>query len=297
MLAYVDVFRWTAVLAFFCAAAVWLFKKPKTRCPAAGSALRRGKSPPFLDWLNLHRHKPSQSLVILLNPPGQNVVVPPMHRQPSRALPPAPRSAAPADSSVAPPRCRESARPAPRSRRPPGSAAGGVQRPPPRGSSQRLALGNPSRLLWSRAAFSAPQSECPHRMACFTFSTSTAYSIVAVTPSTSWPVMGTTFPMLLDMKRSPGSVPRNQIRHHARVRAGNKQPLRRLRLRQQVKLASTARKNLRQKPLVPLDQPLHPTSRNLSISAPIVQSASVSLSHRPPGCYLNRWLRDERNNA
>jgi DHA2 family multidrug resistance protein len=26
--AYVDVFRWTAVLAFFCAAAVWLFKKP-----------------------------------------------------------------------------------------------------------------------------------------------------------------------------------------------------------------------------------------------------------------------------
>jgi DHA2 family multidrug resistance protein len=29
LLAYVDVFRWTAVLAFFCAAAVWLFKKPK----------------------------------------------------------------------------------------------------------------------------------------------------------------------------------------------------------------------------------------------------------------------------
>jgi DHA2 family multidrug resistance protein len=26
--AYVDVFRWTAVLAFFCAGAVWLFKKP-----------------------------------------------------------------------------------------------------------------------------------------------------------------------------------------------------------------------------------------------------------------------------
>ncbi len=26
--AYVDVFRWTALLAFFCAAAVWLFKKP-----------------------------------------------------------------------------------------------------------------------------------------------------------------------------------------------------------------------------------------------------------------------------
>ena len=25
--AYVDVFRWTALLAFFCAAAVWLFKK------------------------------------------------------------------------------------------------------------------------------------------------------------------------------------------------------------------------------------------------------------------------------
>jgi DHA2 family multidrug resistance protein len=27
--AYVDVFRWTALLAFFCAAAAWLFKKPK----------------------------------------------------------------------------------------------------------------------------------------------------------------------------------------------------------------------------------------------------------------------------
>jgi DHA2 family multidrug resistance protein len=26
--AYVDVFRWTALLAFFCAVAVWLFKKP-----------------------------------------------------------------------------------------------------------------------------------------------------------------------------------------------------------------------------------------------------------------------------
>jgi DHA2 family multidrug resistance protein len=26
--AYVDIFRWTALLAFFCAAAVWLFKKP-----------------------------------------------------------------------------------------------------------------------------------------------------------------------------------------------------------------------------------------------------------------------------
>ena len=28
LLAYVDVFRWTAILAFFCAAATWLFKKP-----------------------------------------------------------------------------------------------------------------------------------------------------------------------------------------------------------------------------------------------------------------------------
>jgi DHA2 family multidrug resistance protein len=26
--AYVDIFRWTALLAFFCAGAVWLFKKP-----------------------------------------------------------------------------------------------------------------------------------------------------------------------------------------------------------------------------------------------------------------------------
>jgi DHA2 family multidrug resistance protein len=29
LLSYVDVFRWTAVLAFFCAFAVWLFKKPQ----------------------------------------------------------------------------------------------------------------------------------------------------------------------------------------------------------------------------------------------------------------------------
>jgi DHA2 family multidrug resistance protein len=28
MLAYVDVFRWTAILALICAAATWLFKKP-----------------------------------------------------------------------------------------------------------------------------------------------------------------------------------------------------------------------------------------------------------------------------
>jgi DHA2 family multidrug resistance protein len=29
LMAYVDVFRWTALLAFFCAAAAWMFKKPK----------------------------------------------------------------------------------------------------------------------------------------------------------------------------------------------------------------------------------------------------------------------------
>jgi DHA2 family multidrug resistance protein len=28
LMAYVDVFRWTALLAFFCAGAAWLFKKP-----------------------------------------------------------------------------------------------------------------------------------------------------------------------------------------------------------------------------------------------------------------------------
>jgi DHA2 family multidrug resistance protein len=28
LMAYTDIFRWTALLAFFCAAAVWLFKKP-----------------------------------------------------------------------------------------------------------------------------------------------------------------------------------------------------------------------------------------------------------------------------
>jgi MFS transporter, DHA2 family, multidrug resistance protein len=28
LMSYVDVFRWTALLAFFCAIAVWLFRKP-----------------------------------------------------------------------------------------------------------------------------------------------------------------------------------------------------------------------------------------------------------------------------
>jgi MFS transporter, DHA2 family, multidrug resistance protein len=37
LMAYVDVFRWTAVLAFFCAGAVWLFKKPiKNAIPPPG---------------------------------------------------------------------------------------------------------------------------------------------------------------------------------------------------------------------------------------------------------------------
>jgi DHA2 family multidrug resistance protein len=36
LMAYVDVFRWTALLAFFCAAAAWLFKKPD----------KHAKSPP-----------------------------------------------------------------------------------------------------------------------------------------------------------------------------------------------------------------------------------------------------------
>jgi DHA2 family multidrug resistance protein len=34
---YVDVFRWTAVLAFFCAGAVWLFKKPEHLDTAGGA--------------------------------------------------------------------------------------------------------------------------------------------------------------------------------------------------------------------------------------------------------------------
>jgi DHA2 family multidrug resistance protein len=33
LMAYVDVFRWTALLAFFCAAAAWLFKKPEKHGP------------------------------------------------------------------------------------------------------------------------------------------------------------------------------------------------------------------------------------------------------------------------
>jgi DHA2 family multidrug resistance protein len=38
LMAYVDVFRWTALLAFFCALAVWLFKKPpKHAAPPPGA--------------------------------------------------------------------------------------------------------------------------------------------------------------------------------------------------------------------------------------------------------------------
>jgi DHA2 family multidrug resistance protein len=33
LMAYVDVFRWTALLAFFCAIAAWLFKKPRQHAP------------------------------------------------------------------------------------------------------------------------------------------------------------------------------------------------------------------------------------------------------------------------
>jgi DHA2 family multidrug resistance protein len=37
LLAYVDVFRWTALLALFCAAATWLFQKPsKHAAPPPG---------------------------------------------------------------------------------------------------------------------------------------------------------------------------------------------------------------------------------------------------------------------
>jgi DHA2 family multidrug resistance protein len=37
LLAYVDVFRWTALLAFFCAGAVWMFKRPtKLAAPPPG---------------------------------------------------------------------------------------------------------------------------------------------------------------------------------------------------------------------------------------------------------------------
>jgi DHA2 family multidrug resistance protein len=36
--AYIDVFRWTALLAFFCAAAAWLFKKPpRNAAPPPGA--------------------------------------------------------------------------------------------------------------------------------------------------------------------------------------------------------------------------------------------------------------------
>lgn len=34
LLAYVDIFRWTALLAFFCAGATWLFKKPRDHAKA-----------------------------------------------------------------------------------------------------------------------------------------------------------------------------------------------------------------------------------------------------------------------
>jgi len=37
LLAYVDIFRWTAILSLICAASVWLFKKPpKNAAPPPG---------------------------------------------------------------------------------------------------------------------------------------------------------------------------------------------------------------------------------------------------------------------
>ena len=38
LLSYVDIFRWTAVLAFFCAGATWLFKKPPKHMKAPPGA-------------------------------------------------------------------------------------------------------------------------------------------------------------------------------------------------------------------------------------------------------------------
>ena len=38
LLAYIDIFRWTALLAFFCAAAVWLFRKPPKSAKAPEGA-------------------------------------------------------------------------------------------------------------------------------------------------------------------------------------------------------------------------------------------------------------------
>ena len=69
-------------------------------------------------------------------------------------------------------------------------------------------LGQLLQSLRFSAAFSAPQSEWPQRMACFTCSTSTAYSMVAVQPSTSLPETGTTLPALRVINRSPGPVPK-----------------------------------------------------------------------------------------
>ena len=38
LIAYMDVFRWTALLSFFCAASVWLFKKPvRHHAPTLGA--------------------------------------------------------------------------------------------------------------------------------------------------------------------------------------------------------------------------------------------------------------------
>ena len=60
-----------------------------------------------------------------------------------------------------------------------------------------------------------------------------------------------------------GTGAQKEVRHHARVRAGDKEPLRRLHLRQQVKLALSGRKDLGEKPLVSLDQSLHTASKKL----------------------------------
>ena len=125
----------------------------------------------------------SSPFVVLLDLPGKDVVC-----QPCTVASPRPGALhgwlRVAGSRSAPPHCRESARPVPRSRHRPHSAAACAQTPPQRGQASAAWADSPE-LLRSRAAFSAPQSECPQTITCLTFNTSTAYSIVAVTPSTS----------------------------------------------------------------------------------------------------------------
>ena len=164
------------------------------------------------------RQKPPQLLVVLLNAAGENVVVPAMHCQPALRSPPAPPRAARADCSSCAttlPRISEASSALVAVGRvqrlamvegrldmaQPAARLGQVLQAPCDSAQPSARRSRSGRREW-RASPSAPRrrirwspSRRPHRS----------------------PETGTTLPALRVINRSPGPVPQDQIRHHARI--------------------------------------------------------------------------------